>query len=522
VSRAAAAALAAVGFTAVVASAAPRPAPAVAPARPVAVGTVTVRVRSGASATVPVTVRLAPLPRRADVVVLLDTSTSMTLPLPDVRRQVAAAVRSLAAGGYDLRVGLALAGTSPVKYRNTAAGQQAPYGDPQNADPATDPGNPAYRPPVLFRRVLPVSPVPAFLAALDAVRPEVLPSSSDTGLVFERLQAQLLSVDQLLTGSGFAGSPDDRFQDAVAPGQVAGWRDGADVARLVVSVTDQELDAPDGTPALAAVTARLAAQRVRHVGLMVMGYRPGVAGLAALSAAAGTYVPAGGLRCGGYAGDEVVPAGAPFVCNTTRTALAVETAVRSVPHDAPFALASASADPVLRGVAGARRTLDAAVPHTLAVPVTVACPAAAVETRHALPLAATYGPATGTGTLTVVCAAAEAVPGPVPPDAVPPAAVPPGPVPPAVAAVPAPPPAPPAPPANPNLQPAGQPGPQAAVNAQQETRVETAEEQADDARPGDADQVAFWLGAAAALTGAAAAYARRTATAAQAARRTAG
>jgi hypothetical protein len=519
VSRAAAAALAAVGLTAVVASAAPRPAPAAAPARPVTVEAVTVRVRSGASATVPVTVRLAALPRRADVVVLLDTSTSMTLPLPDVRRQVAAAVRSLAADGYDLRVGLALAGTSPVKYRT---GRQAPYGDPQNADPATDPGNPAYRPPVLFHRVLPVSTVPSFLAALDAVRPEVLPSSSDTGLVFDRLQAQLLGVDQLLTGSGFAGSPDDRFQDAVAPGQVAGWRDGADVARLVVSVTDQELDAPDGTPALAAVAARLAAQRVRHVGLMVMGYRPGVANLAALSAAAGTYVPVGGLRCGGYAGDEVVPAGAPFVCNTTGTALAVEAAVRSVPHDAPFALASGSADPVLRGVAGARRTLDAAMPHILAVPVTVACPAAAVETRHALPLAATYGAATGTGTLTVVCAAAEAVPAPVPPDAVPPAAVPPVPVPPAVAAVPAPPPAPPAPPANPNLQPAGQPGPQAAVNAQQETRMETAEEQADDARPGDADQVAFWLGAAAALTGAAAAYARRTATAAQAARRTAG
>lgn len=498
--------LAALAVTGAVASAAPAPPP------PVTLTGATARVPAGATATVPLTVRTGPVPRRADVMLLLDTSTSMTLPLPSVRAQVADAVRHLQAEGIDLRVGLALAGTSPVKYHDTAAGQQSPYGDPHNADPAADPDNPAYRPPVLFRRVLPVSPVPAFLAALATVTPEVLPSSGDTALVFDRLQAQLLGVEQLLTGSGYAGSPDDRFQDAVAPGQVAGWRAGGDVARFLVSVTDQEYAAPDGTPPLSKVTEALAAQRVRHVGLMVMDYAPGVADLSKLSLATGTFMPPSGLRCGGFLGDEVVPGGAPFVCNSTRTALAIETAVRAVPHDVPFALSSTSADPVLRGLVGAKQTVDGRAASTVRAGVVVACPNVPVATKHVIPVTASYGPGSATGTVTVLCAAAVAAPvvvddspvGVVPPPAAPPVVAAPVPVAPA-------PPGPPGPP-NPNAQPANNTAPRAAADTQEDTEVQTAEERVED--PG----VAAWLAAAALMTGAAAAYARRTATALQTAK----
>jgi hypothetical protein len=496
--------LAALALTGAAASAAPAPPP------PVTLAGATARVAAGATATVPVTVRTAAVPRRADVMLLLDTSTSMTLQLPSIRAQVADAVRHLQAGGIDLRVGLALAGTSPVKYHNTVAGQRSPYGDPHNADPAADPDNPAYRPPVLFRRVLPVSPVPAFLAALGTATPEVLPSSGDTAAMFDRLQSQLLGAEQLLTGSGFAGSPDDRFQDAVAPGQVAGWRADGDVARFLVSVTDQEFAAPDGTPSFATVTEALVAQRVRHVGLMVMDYAPGVADLARLSLATGTYVPAAGLRCGGFLGDEVVPGGAPFVCNTTRTALAIETAVRAVPHDVPFALTSTSTDPVLRGLTGARQTVDGRTASTVRAGAVVSCPNVPVASRHVIPVTASYGSGSATGTVTVLCAAAIAAPVVIddpPVGAVPP----PDPAPVAVAPVPVAP-APPAPVVNPNVQPAGNTAPRAAADTQEETEVETAEERVDD--PG----VAAWLAAAALMTGAAAAYARRTAAALQVAK----
>ncbi|MDQ1713030.1 MAG: hypothetical protein QOE45_2480 [Frankiaceae bacterium] len=480
----------------VVASAAPAPLP-----RVVLTGA-TVDVAAGASAVVPVRARVAALPLRADVMVLLDVSTSMTLPLADVRSQLATAVRRLAADGVDLNVGLALAGSAPRADDLRAGGGTAPHGDPRQADPVTDPNNPSYRSPVLFRRVAPVGPVAAFLPALAAVRPEVLVSTSDSGLVYEREQAQLLGVEQLLTGRGSPGSANDDFQDAVAPGQVAGWR--PDAARLVVSVTDQELGSPSGTPTSAAVGAALAAAHVGHVGLVVMGYAGGVTDLARLSAAAGTYVPAGGLRCGGFAGDDVVPGGAPFVCNTTRTASAVETAVRALHPRATLDVRARSADPAFRPLTVTLPLDGTARGLTVGVPVT--CPVAATASRHDLPVTARYAGAVATATVTVRCgAAAVAVAPPVvqPP---PPAAPGPGVAPPPPAVVPPLPPPPPAPLPGANVQQGSAAQPNAAVRPQDETNEQVAEERTDDAQ----DPLP-WLLAAAALTAAAAAAATRTA-----------
>jgi hypothetical protein len=460
-------------------------------APPVAVGSVTVRLPSGGAALAHVPVRVRPLPPRVDVMVLLDVSTSMTLTLGPLRRDLAAAVTRLRGEGFDLRVGLALAGTAP---RGASEGGQR---DPAGADPLLDPGNPAYRPPVLFRRVLPVSDPEAFLDTLAGVRPEVLVSSSDAANVFDRAQAQLLGVDQLLTGAGSPGSAADNNHDAVAPDQVPGWRDGA--ARLLVSATDQEFDAPYGTRDATVVGTVLREQHVAHVGLMAMGYAPGVADLARLSDAAGTYIPAGGLRCGGLHGDDPVPAGAPFVCSAERAALAVETAVRLLPRETPVTVRAPSTDPVLRALPATVRA------GAFTVDVAVACPVAATASRHRLPVTVAYGDATATGTVTAVCAAAAAVPAvvvvpPVPPAPPAPPPAPPAPVPP-VPAPPAPVPAPGA-----NAQPANAAQPQAGLRPQDDVEVETADETTDE------DELPVsWLLGATALTAAATAGARRTA-----------
>lgn len=463
---------------------------------PVSVSSAAASLAAGAGTVVPVAVRVAALPLTADVMVLLDVSTSMTLTLDTLRPQLAVAVTRLAADGVDLRVGLALAGTAP----RPQGGQP----DPRAADPVVDPANPAYRPPALFRRVLPVSPVPAFLTALAAVRPEVLVSTSDTALVFDRAQAQLLGTDQLLTGTGSPGSDEDNHLDAVPAGQVAGWRDGA--ARLIVSATDHELDAPYGTRDVADVGPVLVAQRVAHVGLVALGYAPGVTDLARISAASGTYVPAGGLRCGGFDGTDMVPGGAPFVCNPARAALAVETAVHGLRRAVPLTVTSSSTDGVLRGLTGARATLDGTA-RTVDVGVSVACPAAATASRHPLPLTASYGGATASGVVTVLCAALPAaVPGvaAVPPVA--PAAA--DPVPP-VQPPPPPPPAPaPAPAPGANAQQANAAQLQPGLRPQDDTSLEVAEERTDD------DPAALLLGAAALTAAAALTVARRTALAA--------
>jgi hypothetical protein len=397
------AAAAALAFGALAGSG-PAAAPVVPP--PATLTTAAVRLGAGESRDVPVSLAVSAVPRRVDVMVLLDVSTSMTTRLPAIERDLAATVRRLVADGVDLRVGLAVAGTSPEPAT-------------RQADPLTVPEDAAYRPPALFRRVLPVGPPAAFLAAIGTVRAEHLPlqyGDPSVDVTYQRRQGQVLGIDQLLTGRGFAGSVEDRFQDAVAPGQVAGWRDGADVTRVLLDVADQRLGdpvdsnpagtprTPTGAPDLAGVGAALAAQRVRHLGVVVMDYAPGVEDMAVLARATRTYLDEG-LRCAGLDGADPVTAGAPAVCTAAATGAALASVATDGSRVVDVSIRAGASEVLAEPVVAAVRVPTWA-PRPVTAVLRVRCPLAAVPATHSVPVVATYGGAVAArGEVTVSCGA---------------------------------------------------------------------------------------------------------------------
>lgn len=350
-------------------------------------------MEAGATQVVPVDVTLPALPGRLDVVVVLDVSTSMTRQLPAVLGQLDLALVGLAAKA-DLQVGVVLAGTTP----DTSS--------PSEADPARDLAKPAYHPPALVRRVLPVTPWALARPVLRAVVPEVLASDDDlSSYVRQRKQAQLLALHTLLTGEGYAGSPADRQQDAFAAGQVAGWRTGS--SRLVIDVTDQPFDVI-ASVGVDQVRAELAAAHVTHAGLVAGDEPDAVTDLTRLTTAR---VPTGGLRCGGFRADLLVPAGAPLVCNTLRTVQTVAAAVGTLPRSTRVALVAGAHDATFQGLVGATAIVDAALPTVTRVGVRLTCPASARVSSHLLPLVASVdGAVAGQGQLALRCVPLGAAP----------------------------------------------------------------------------------------------------------------
>ena len=340
--------------------------------------------------------------------------------LRPIASQISAVLKALAADGVDVRAGLAVAGTSPTP--EPLVDPAVPVADPQVADPDQDPDTPGYRRPVPYALKTPIAPLRTFLAAISGVRTETLAVSSP----HDRQQAQLMAIDQLLSGRGYLGSIGDRFGDAVAPGQTAGWRSAPGTERLLIDVTDQPFDNAEGTPRdgdgkpdVSVVGRELVAQHVGHVGLVAMGFPKAVADLSTLSSATGTLLPPSGLRCGGLTGDELLAGGMPFVCTSTRASLAVGSAVRSLPNPADVRLtATARRDDSLEGLGG--RGLPSATwvvngwsRQRLHTTLDVACPAAARPSTHRVTLTATYRHSTvATRTSTVTCAAAVSLRGP--------------------------------------------------------------------------------------------------------------
>ena len=386
-----------------------------APGPAITVASRSVTLASGASTDVVLPVDLGPVPRRVDVMVVIDISGSMARQLPALRREVAQSVRGLVSDGMDVRAGLAVAGTTPAKTRSNVGKPPS-----NNPDPLRDPADTAYRPPVAFRRVLPVGPVVTFLAALAQVATERYPSGSDFPY-FDRQQGQLLALHQLMTGAGFAGSVNDDLQDSIPPGQTAGWRE--DTTRVLLNATDETFANPEGTPRTAAglpdvglVRRELAAAHVRVASVVPFGYAAAVEQLGTLSAE----VPPGGVRCGGLRGADLVPAGAPLVCSTGAPLLPALAGTR------PGALLRVvdPTDPVVSGAAPLDpRPFDTASTHHTGVRLTASCPTASTGSVRDVPVTVAYAGSTAVGRLQVVCAAAAVGPAPVAPGQPPPAPV---------------------------------------------------------------------------------------------------
>jgi hypothetical protein len=252
----------------------------------------------GATTTVPFTVTLPPSKPRVDVMVLADTSKSMSAALPGIRRDLLAAFGRLGRS-VDLRVAIAQAKTD----------SRAP----------------------IYRRERDVGPLDAgFAAAFGRLKP----IEEDGGL-----ETQLIGLDQVITGSGMGRCPSTSTigQNAgclappvgtfcevqpdspgcdVRPGQQANFRDGA--VAIVVHATDTTFRNPEGTPRrpdgkadIPLVAAKYAAAKVLHVG--IVADPEGIPDLALMSRLTGAVAPAGGLDCTGDGVADVAP-GRAAVC----------------------------------------------------------------------------------------------------------------------------------------------------------------------------------------------------------------
>lgn len=265
------------------------PPPVVSPARQ------DVSLLVGTKKTVPFDIDLAARRPRVDVVLLSDTSESMTGHLPALRADLLRSLRRLARDA-DVWVGVAQA--------------------------KTDAAPPAYR------RERDVGPLgDAVAAALGRLDPR-----NGSGL-----ETQLIGLDQIVTGKGMDACPavgaigqrpgacldppvgsvcevqPESAGCAVRPGQQMSFRD--DALRVVVHATDTTFRNPEGTPRgrdgridIAGVARKYRHDDVLHVGVAVDP--EGVPDLAEMSALTETVAPAGGLSCGSVR----VAAGRPVVC----------------------------------------------------------------------------------------------------------------------------------------------------------------------------------------------------------------
>lgn len=414
-----------------------------------------VDLAAGATRQLPLTLRLPRAPTPLDLYFLVDVSQSMFPAIDDLRANLREVIQSLVDRHVDVMVGVAIAGTNP---RN--GGQ----------DPPVDPTDPSYRQPVLFRRVVAVTDPETALRALDQVRIETVSSNAPP----ERIQGQLLGIDQLMTGSGVRNSGGVPGW-AVAPDQEAGWRQSDRTRRVLVDLTDQSFDVPPGAPRAAGggpdldrVGAELRAQRVLHVGLSAGPDRGARFDLGRLSALTGAIAPAGGLDCDGDRYDRLA-AGAPLVCPTpVAVSKAVAAALRALPDRQAVTLTTAVV-PVASGAAGATATLltdvvDATLDNTVDGRLTVTCPTLPRRTTTRVPLEAGYqGSVVARAAVVVTCEPAAR------PERVPPVAAAAAPL--VAALVPPGPPPPPAP--APGSQPVQQP-----VQANQVAAAEQEQEQA--------------------------------------------
>jgi hypothetical protein len=430
-----------------------------------------VRLPVGSRTTLPFTIDVAPRRPRLDVMLLADTSESMTGDLPALRRDL---LRALARLSRDVDV---WAGVAQAK---------------------TDAAPPIYR---RERDVGPISP--ALGAALDRLDP-----TDGAGL-----ETQLIGLDQLVTGAGMDTCPSAsaggtftrRCLDApigslcevqpdsagcdVRPGQQANFRDGA--LHVVLHATDTTFRNPEGTPRdpegnidIPGVAEKYEEAGVLQVGLAVDP--EGVPDLARMALLTGAVAPAGGLDCTGD-GVADVRAGRPAVCGNAahvdgvlRALVRARTPLTHIhaepPEDAPASVALEEVTPE------EFEDVDRTVAQHLAIEVAVSCAGRAPGHYDVALHAEVHDESETEFGVGVEC---------VPPTvAVPRPPRPLGGIPPVLPPIPPGPPAPPQPPnvnVNPNVQAQAQPQSQVqgqvGVAAQQREQVEAVLAEAD--RPGE-------------------------------------
>jgi hypothetical protein len=415
-------------------------------------GSARVEVASGGSRTVSYELDLPRNPSPLDVFFLID----ITAPHEDLRRDLGAVGRAMAADGVDIAVGLGTIGSRP---RDPAA--QDPPLDPTYRDPSG--GNRRYQRPRLYQLARRVGPPDRNFdaATAAAIVPETYSRLVDGTLLSNggcadpecdilRPRGLWISLDQLMTGAGLHDHACDstgrcRAEPTfnVLPGQSAGWRQDPHVRRVVVMGTPGEFDyqAPPGSPPGEAVTKQLVDQRTRVVG---MSFNSSAWGdLERIVVATGGFAGKRLVDCG--PNHRPVSPGAPLVCGSSASDAPerILAMLRAFPDQATVGFDAGAAPGLVRRIDSPEAAaVDVSIEQRIPFTVTYSCADRPDGTHPATISARLRGAVVATAQAEVLCGRGTPVAAPPSPPRAPAPASPPAPVNPQI-----PPPAPATPPA---------------------------------------------------------------------------
>lgn len=255
---------------------------------------VTVNLAMGKTKVVDYTLTLPPAPTPIDLYLLIDNSGSMQPLIDELKRSLGDVAVSLVRSGVDVRIGVGQINVQPDK-------QELPLDDPNT--PNVDESKP--RP--VYQRLRAIGPVDGGLfRALSTI--DGYGGSGD--------EAQLEALWQSVTGDGYSqlGAIGPLVGYNVPRGQDAGWRDDADVVKVIVHATDEEFseNIQNGHNDAATVAKALNNAGVRQIGLS-QGVPQATEDLALMARLTGALAPPGGTDCDGD-GRSDIKAGGALVC----------------------------------------------------------------------------------------------------------------------------------------------------------------------------------------------------------------
>lgn len=282
---------------------------------------------------------LPPIPRKVDIMFLVDDSRSMIPAITGVKLGLEQIIRDLAAAGLDVWFGVGR------------------YCAPQD--------------PPSYERLLEVSPPgPELAAALNRME-------TNCG----GLEMQLGSAYEAVTGDGLFA----------AAGQEANFRPKS--LRIILNVTDEAISQGAGHPSYELFAATLNAADVRHIGLAIQNEVGTTAatvgdccpapGLRRAGLITGTVAPAGGADCNGDSLPDLAP-GEPLVCVVSHALAesgavmseAIVNTVKAVAKNAGVGIdASARPDVVERIMPGEPLVVDLFEPNLVRFEIAYRCPA---------------------------------------------------------------------------------------------------------------------------------------------------
>jgi hypothetical protein len=318
-------------------------------------------LKPGQTKTVPYEFSMSAAPTPLDLFFLIDTSGSTSSSICGLRKGMKTIVRQLQGIGIDARFGLGEFKDYPP-----------PYGIIDNDF--------AYQ---LDRKLGPA----------DAVLRKALQKLESYG-GGDPPEAALDGLYQAALGAGNDALPSGPSSGDIPPGQAAGFRQG-DVARVIVTITDNSFRVLPPSPAFQTVSDALVGESIMQAGISIAGGGSVGAGFTDLSnmAKATNAIAVKDLDCDGNASIDV-HSGDPLVCvvaaggQTIELAPAIVSIIRSIEDVHGLALHAKSNGPVVAGISGALPAVDLKEPQDAVFGVTYSCEKASLRHTYRVRLSA--------------------------------------------------------------------------------------------------------------------------------------